>query len=267
MKAILVLTLGLLLSGEALAQCRGGRCGVIQYQHQYQEGDWYYVGYYPNGYYVIFQNGQWVDQRTVQQQKQEPEPTPSEASKEKPAPREEKEPNFGIDKDKLTGSEADSYRYCGQEISKEEAHKIVGDKKLTDDSNKLRVTIIADDGTQKRVIADINSLIKDINEWAIVRGYPPNHWCLEPGFVTMGNPTVYCQAPGGKVLHRQDDYDGGGEDLAGALRKAKSSYDAKKDPDLRKPVFPLGGESRFLPYAVAAFSGAGVMHLYKRRKQ
>jgi hypothetical protein len=51
--------------------------------------------------------------------------------------------------------------------------------------------------------------------------------------VTSGSPTIYLQAPDGKVLHRQDDYRPG--DL-GAIRKAIARYDAKKDPDARRPA-------------------------------
>ena len=49
---------------------------------------------------------------------------------------------------------------------------------------------------------------------------------------TSGKPTIYIQTGTGKVLHRQDEYDGPGP-LSGAIRRAKS-YDASKDADLRK---------------------------------
>ena len=176
--------------------------------------------------------------------------------------------NFGVDQDKLSGEDEYSVhdRNGCRNISKSEAHKIVG-QKLQDDSNKLRITVIGEDGTQKRVTADIRGLMKDIDNWAILRGYPPNHWSLEPGFVTTGSPTIYCQAPSGKVLHRQDDYQGGGEELSEALRKAKSGYDSKKDPDLRKTQLPPPVTVNPLQYGLAAVVGAGVMLYSKRRKQ
>ena len=54
------------------------------------------------------------------------------------------------------------------------------------------------------------------------------------GFVTTGKPTIYVQAPDGKVLHRQDDYQGGAPELAEAIRRIDPNYDPKKDFDLRK---------------------------------
>ena len=72
--------------------------------------------------------------------------------------------------------------------------------------------------------------MKDIDNWASLRGYPPNHWSLEPGFVTTGSPTIYCQAPSGKVLHRQDDYQGGGEELSEALPESQERLRLQEGP-------------------------------------
>ena len=173
---------------------------------------------------------------------------------------------FGVDTSKLSGKDAYTvYSDDGcKRISKHEAHRMVG-QKLEDDSSKLRITIIGDDGRQKQVSADLQSLMKDIDSWAMLRGYPPGHWALEPGFVQSGSPTIYCQAPSGQVLHRQDDYEGGPSPTVEALRKAKTNYDARKDPDLRKtPEQPTS--KKYVSYALAAVAGAGVMHLTKRRK-
>ncbi len=143
-------------------------------------------------------NGSWQPPHNTPQPNPEPEPTPEPVK----SPAAVKEQNFGVDKAKLTGE--DKYTINtdkgSADISKQEAHKIVG-AQLQDDSNKLRVTIIGDDGTQKKVMADIHSLIKDINDWAIVRGYPPGHWCASARLRPTGSPTIYCQTPGGKVLH------------------------------------------------------------------
>jgi hypothetical protein len=175
---------------------------------------------------------------------------------------------FGVDTSKLTGK--DTYKVHNgngcNEVSRQEAHKIVGEK-LQDDSSKLRITVIGDDGQQKKAIADIQSLMKDVNDWAIVRGYPPGHWALQPGFFQSGSPTIYCQAPSGKVLHRQDDYQGGGDEAVEALRKAKNNYDVKKDPDLRKSGIPSADNSKLASYGIAAVAGAGIMYFSKRRKQ
>jgi hypothetical protein len=175
---------------------------------------------------------------------------------------------FGVDNSKLSGQ--DTYTVHNEDgcrhVSRQEAHKIVG-QKLQDDSNKLRITIIGDEKVCRLALADLQALVKDIDDWAIVRSYPPGHWALQPGFVQSGSPTIYCQAPSGKVLHRQDDYQGGCEEAAGALRKAKNSYDAKKDPDLRKSQVQPPDNSKFLSYGIAAVAGAGIMHLAGRRRR
>jgi hypothetical protein len=56
------------------------------------------------------------------------------------------------------------------------------------------------------------------------------------GFRTDGRPTIYVQDAAGRVLHRQDDYDGA-EQLAGALRRP-GPYDPATDPDRRKKPEP-----------------------------
>jgi hypothetical protein len=85
-----------------------------------------------------------------------------------------------------------------------------------------------------------------------IRDYDPKSWELSCGFKTDGDPTVYCQAPSGKVLHRQDDYQGGPDALIGALRKAKANYDPKRDPDLRKADTITQLAVNLFPFAIAA---------------
>lgn len=72
-----------------------------------------------------------------------------------------------------------------------------------------------------------------------VQDYPPDHWAVrDAGFVTSGNPTIYCQAADGTVLHRQDEYRGP-DALAEVLRKADPTYRPEKDPDLNKSLSNL----------------------------
>src|SRR2546421_415479 len=74
------------------------------------------------------------------------------------------------------------------------------EKGLVDDSGKLRVTIIGSDEQRTRVRRELeaNPQFKESAEAFAVRDYPPSHWSLQPGFVTTGQPTVYCQTPTGK---------------------------------------------------------------------
>lgn len=294
MKVLLSLLLGLVIVTNAQAQCSScsnGRCTVTQQQKVQKPApiafEWRKLENDPNRWYLYANEtliggfdieeeyfrpydkasntwgprNPYSEGRIIEKRKPKPCPDPKPDPKPKEVSFEAQEPIFGVDTSKLKGS--DGYEVNGKPVTKQEAYRIVGDK-LADDINKLRITVIGDDGQQKQVASDIRTVLKDIDNWAIIRGYPKGHWALDPGFVQTGNPTIYCQAPTGKVLHRQDDYDGP-ESTTDALRKAKASYDQKKDPDLRKASANPNGSS-FFNYAVAAATGAGVMYLTRRRK-
>jgi hypothetical protein len=145
-----------------------------------------------------------------------------------------RKPNYGVNTEKLSKEEC----YC------------VNGKKVTDgplapavpdDSGKLHLTIIGNEAERRRVLEDLATApeLAEFRDRFHVQDYPADHWavCL-CGFCCHGHPTIYLQLPAGKVLHRQDDYDGPAT-LAKALRRAASDYDANKDPDLRKNPFDL----------------------------
>lgn len=137
--------------------------------------------------------------------------------------------------------------------------KRIGD--LTDDSKKLRIVVIGEEAQRKEAIAAIAGLPE--KDSFVVQGFSPGAWQLKCGHQTSGNPTIYCQSPDGQVLHRQDSFDGV-DSLAGALRKAKAGYDAKKDPDLRKTQIPTPAASI---NGVLLLSGlAAALILYQRKK-
>ena len=147
--------------------------------------------------------------------------------------------NFGVDTAKIEKHPQYQLTKGGetQEVTAEVAQAAI-EKRLHDDSHKLRVTVIGSEPRRKQVRQDLDQM-SELKEWAIVRDYPPDHWAMRTGgFAVDGDPTIYCQAPSGKVLHRQDDYQGGIEEAHKALRRAKEAYDRKKDPDLRKPTAP-----------------------------
>lgn len=144
--------------------------------------------------------------------------------------------NFGLDLDRIPPVR--EHILNGKEVSKEELLKAIGKPQLPDDSKWLCLTIIGPEAARQRVLADLQSS-PALAPWKgkiKVQDYPPDHWAVkDTGFVTTGNPTIYCQAPDGKVLHRQDDYRGP-ETLAEVLRKADPAYKPEKDPDLNKSL-------------------------------
>lgn len=111
--------------------------------------------------------------------------------------------------------------------------------KIPDDSKKLRVTVIGSRDARRGVVDAVNAepnVASRVSLWSV----EPDHWSLrdsetgEPVFRTTGTPTVYVQAPDGKVLHRQDDPKG----VVGAIRKTLKPYNPDLDPDVRKTVSP-----------------------------
>jgi len=147
--------------------------------------------------------------------------------------------NFGVALEKLVPDEAGTARYIlnGRPVPREIAMAaLTGD--LTDDTQKLRLTIIGAEPERKTVLRDLSThpALMPYRLHLLVQDYPADHWAVKTGgFYADGKPTIYLQAPTGMVLHRQVDYLDGAEGLAVAIRKADPSYDPKKDPDTRKP--------------------------------
>lgn len=114
---------------------------------------------------------------------------------------------------------------------------VTSDIEIPDDSKKLRVTVIGGVATRAKAVEDITDAKLDVVLWQCSK----DHWSLadtetgKPAFKNDGSPTIYVQAPDGKVLHRQDDDKG----VVGAIRKASKDYKFENDPDLRKEVVPL----------------------------
>lgn len=166
----------------------------------------------------------------------------------------------------------DRFWIKGQEISREafqvrlikEAEAPSG--KLSDDTAKLRINVLGgSEADRKRVIDDLKQApaLAPYREKILLHEYPAaaGTFPQECGHVSTGTPTIYAQAFGGKVVHRQDDYDGP-EKLALAMdkacratsiRKADPTYDPKRDPDLRTATLP-GGVS-----PGAAFAGLAAL--------
>ncbi len=155
-------------------------------------------------------------------------------------------PNFGLEQQALSGRER-----CLRgrvEIAPESGLQAIQEGVPDWASKDWLLIISADPDLRRRVREEILSHPEatQLRQDTIVRSYPPDHWHLTdlktrvPGFVTNGTPTIYLLSKDGKVLHRQQDYNGGVGHVLAAFRRSRSDYDPAKDPDLRKvtPTLP-----------------------------
>ncbi|HEV3143032.1 MAG TPA: hypothetical protein VGZ47_04015 [Gemmataceae bacterium] len=178
-------------------------------------------------------------------------------------------PNFGIMQAKLNGTIA-HHSINGRSVSEADALAALQGK-LTDDSQKLRLTIIGPENQRHAVLADLESSpsLAPLKDKVLVQSYDPKHWAVvNTGFRTTGQPTIYLQSADGKVLHRQDEYRGP-EKLAEAIRKADPNYQPDKDPDLNKTNPPSVSPSFDLSHVPGWCCGAcaaGIAFLIFRRR-
>jgi hypothetical protein len=168
--------------------------------------------------------------------------------------------NFGLGKPWLetqrqcveTGTCPDDYQMNGVKSCKLHSTEAIKGK-LIDDSKRLRLTIIGAEAERKKVREDLasNVALTPLLDHLLVQDYAPTDWAVQCGFKTDGKPTIYLQAPDGKVLHRADAY-AGPDNLASAIRKADESYRPDADPDLtgrRRGYFLMFG-----PWTLAALA-------------
>jgi hypothetical protein len=144
--------------------------------------------------------------------------------------------NFGLDPSRM--SSAGKHLLDGKEVSKEELLQALGKPSFPDDSQWLSLTVIGPEAARQMVLSDLQSspFLAPWKDRLKVKDYSPDHWAVQgAGFVTTGNPTIYCQAADGTVLHRQDVYRGPAA-LAEVLRKADPTYNPQHDPDLNEPL-------------------------------
>lgn len=144
--------------------------------------------------------------------------------------------NFGVDRKRLPA--AGKHLLDGKEVSREELLQAIVEPSFPDDSALPSLTIIGPEALRSKVLNDLQSspFLAPWKERIKVRDYGPDHWAVkEAGFVTTGRPTLYCQAPDGTVLHRQDEYRGP-QALAEVLRKVDPVYQPERDPDLNKSL-------------------------------
>jgi hypothetical protein len=138
--------------------------------------------------------------------------------------------DFGVMRDRLAAEERFSLN--GVPVKPEQARLALAG--LIDDSQWLRLTIIGSAAERQVVLNDLQShpTLAELRGRLLVQAYEPDHWAVAAaGFVRTGKPTIYLQAPDGRVLHRQDEYRGP-ERLAATLRRADPDYHPERDPDL-----------------------------------
>ena len=117
-----------------------------------------------------------------------------------------------------------------------------GAEGLTDDAQKMRLTIIGTEAECRQVLGDLDRhpALAGWKDQLVVQAYRPDAWAVKNvGLPVKGHPVIILQtAPDshwlGKVVHAQVDYHDGPEGLAGALRTADPNYRPDRDPDLRK---------------------------------
>lgn len=170
----------------------------------------------------------------------------------------------GVDWDKI----GDGYSRKGKWITRAEAFEAVTTG-IPDDGGKLRLTVIGPDDARAKVERDLKfPENKDIADRVLLWSVKPDHFSVrDTGFVTTGNPTVYCQAPadgkepGAKVIYRENDYQGVGDFQA--IRKAIANYDAAKDPGRAPAVVPLS----MPPMPLLVIGGVVLLIVYLNRKK
>jgi hypothetical protein len=174
--------------------------------------------------------------------------------------------NFGLDADRIAG--APEYWLNGRAVSRQEALAAFGT--LTDDSSRLRLTVVGDEGLRKQVLADLAShpALLALRDRLAVQDYAPDHWAaagvgFAPGVTVQPPPGPDGKAP---VLFRFASY-AGPESLAAAIRKADPLYRPERDPDPGRlsssPSFDLSK----VPPAAWAVGGFVLALLFARRKE
>ncbi len=153
--------------------------------------------------------------------------------------------DFGVSRDKI---HTDGYSVQGRRLTSDEAHKVLarGSTPLTDDSDKLRLTVIGTAAECGGVLNDLQShpALAKLRDKVLVQSYRPGDWAvagvkLQDG----GHPDIVVQEPPdakgqARVLVRLHDYQQGPDGLATALRRSDPNYDPHLDPTAKPAPAP-----------------------------
>lgn len=200
-----------------------------------------------------------------------PEQTPTPKAEPKPPvigggedekPDEKKKPDMptGVDESKLRQlGDGDSPIYWekGKKIEKPQAYKLISKGSLVDDRKKPHVTLIGSAEDRKKAFADMPA---DLKGRVKITSCGADDWRVKGmGYVTTGKPTIYVQAPSGKVLWRQDVYSGPTD--WSNIRKAVDGYDGKNDPGPNQSGLPA------IPPIAWVGGGAALLFMMTRKKK
>jgi hypothetical protein len=173
--------------------------------------------------------------------------------------------NFGLVPGRIQAGE--HFYLNGREVSRTDAHRVLAenDPRIPDDPRRWHLTVIGEPADREPVLRDLKThpALRPWQDRLAVQGYDPAHWAVtRQGFHAGGRPTVYVQAADGTVLHRQDDYRGGAEALAEALRRIDPNYRPDRDPDRRRPSLLAG-----VPWSIPAAVVIAVVVLFAFRRK
>lgn len=118
-----------------------------------------------------------------------------------------KKGDFGVVWDKIE-PEKEVFTFSGEDVDKETFHMLVGDvNPLTDDSHKLRLTIIGDKKERElaRTTLKEQETFKEFETDIHLQSYPKESWAIKDrGFKAAGPLTYYLQKPSGEVIYSGD---------------------------------------------------------------
>lgn len=114
-------------------------------------------------------------------------------------------------------------------LTKYEDYKVGG---LDDDKLKPSLTVIGTEAEREAVMKDFkpDGPLAEYAGRIHLQAYEPGNWAITQGHQQGGHPDIVLQLHDGKVVWRQQSYDGGAEVLREGLRRADPNYDAKRDP-------------------------------------
>jgi hypothetical protein len=156
---------------------------------------------------------------------------------EAPAPRFMQLPPTGVARERMTSDGTHKYTVNGKREDGETFFNALlsatGDN-LVDDSGKYLLCVMGDVASCNKIRADFigSELVAKCN----FKTYRPTHPVVSD-FKPAGSPTIVLQSPTGRVLWRQDNYEGGMNALAENASQIFAQYDPAKDPGPGKP-FP-----------------------------
>lgn len=164
--------------------------------------------------------------------------------------------NYGVRMDRI--SDTERFSMGGQEVTGKTALDAVGAGTVPDDSAKNSLTVMGGSADQRKAILD-GLALPQFSAWKeslVVQEYEADSPMLKCGFkVSAASPTIYLQAPSGKVLARVEGYDG--STTIERVRKCDPNYDPAKDPPNSKPspAAPDSGESIGVAGLLAVLGG------------